>query len=119
MATSQFFTLKEAKLNNNCPECFSSDGLQLTYKQKFIETVFYKAITNETTRQMYCNTCNTEIFPVRWTKDIETVIDYQDRALETKPKSIKLKPLAWFLIVFALILAIGGILYATEIISFS
>lgn len=118
MATSQFFTLKELKLNNNCPECFSNDALQLTYKQKFTETIFFKAITNKTTTQMQCNKCNTQIFPVRWTEDIESVIAYQNRALEPKPKSIKLKPLAWFLIVSALILAVGLILYATGIISF-
>jgi len=119
MATSQFFTLKEVKLNNNCPECFSNDGLQLTYKQKFIETVFHKAITNETTTQMQCSKCNTQIFPVRWTEDIESVIAYQTRALEPKPKSVKLKSLAWFLIGFAMILIIGIILFATELISFS
>ena len=119
MATSQFFTLKEVQLNNNCPECFSSDGLQLTYKQKFIETIFYKAISNETAIQMHCNKCNTEIFPVRWTKDIESVIAYQNRALEPKPKSIKLKSLTWFLIVFVLILAMVIILFTTEVISFS
>ena len=41
----KFFTLKEVKLNNNCPECYSNNGLQLTFKQQFVENAFYKAIT--------------------------------------------------------------------------
>ena len=118
MATSQFFTLKEVKLNNNCPECYSNDGLQLTYKQNFKENAFYKAITNKTTKEMQCNKCNTQIFPVSWTDDIERVVSYQDRVLVPKPKSFKLKTLAWIFIIFDLILVAGIILYATGIISF-
>ena len=42
---NKFFTLKEVELNNNCPECYSREGLQLTFKQRFVENFFYKAIT--------------------------------------------------------------------------
>ena len=28
----QFITIKEVRLNNNCPECFSQEGLKLTFK---------------------------------------------------------------------------------------
>lgn len=117
MATTKFFTLKEARLNNNCPECYSTDGLQLTFKQKFTENAFYKAIINETSHEMYCHNCNTSIFPVQWTDDIERVVAYQERAVKPKPKSIKLKRLAWLVIALDLIIVVVIILVATDVIS--
>lgn len=111
----QFFTLKEAKLNNNCPECYSTDGLQLTFKQKFVENAFYRAITEETTQTMFCTKCNTAIFPVRWTDEIEQVVAYQKRAATPKPKSFKLKTLAWILIVVDIAIMTGIILYTAQV----
>ncbi|WP_411767203.1 hypothetical protein [Winogradskyella sp. A3E31] len=116
MGTSKYFTLKEARLNNNCPECYSSEGLQLVFRQKFVENAFYKAVTLDTIKEMHCTNCNMEIFPVRWTDDIEQVVAYQTRAVNPKPKSIKLKTLTWILIVVDLILLVGIILYATGVI---
>lgn len=104
----KFFTLKEVELNNNCPECYSRDGLQLTFKQRFIENFFYKAISTETAHSLFCKVCKTAIFPARWTDDIERVFEYQQRASPPKPSSFKLKTLSWILI---------GILVALLIIS--
>ena len=59
MKDEKYITLKEVRINNNCPECFNTNGLHITYKQKFIETSFYKSITKETTQQIECKTCNT------------------------------------------------------------
>jgi len=118
MVASQFFTLKEVKLSNNCPECYSNTGLKLTFKQKLVETLFYKAITNETSAEMHCSNCNIQIFPIRWTDAIERVVDYHYRALELKPKSMKLKAIAWLVLGFDLILVTVIILYATGIVSF-
>ncbi|EDP71108.1 hypothetical protein FBALC1_01452 [Flavobacteriales bacterium ALC-1] len=118
MSSSRFFTLKEARLSNNCPECYSNDGIELTFKQKFIENAFYKAITNEVVNEMHCMNCNTQIFPIQWTDDIERVVEYQKRALQPKPKSIKLKPLAWVIIIVDLLLLVGIVLFSTGVISF-
>lgn len=118
MGSSRFFTLKEARLSNNCPECYSNDSLELTFKQKLSENIFYKAITADIKSQMQCHNCNTQIFPVRWTDDIERVVDYQKRAVQPKPKSFKLKPLAWAFIAFDLLLLVSIILFATGIVSF-
>lgn len=112
---TQYFTLKEVKLNNNCPECFSREGLQLTFKQKIVENVFYKAITLETKHSLYCNVCGNDIFPVSWTDDIEQVFAYQQRAATPKPKSIKLKKLAWILIVTDIIIVAVIIMYSLGI----
>ena len=118
MATTKFFTLKEARLSNNCPECYSNDSLEITFRQKFTENAFYKAITNETSHQIHCYNCDTTIFPVRWTDDIERVVDYQQRAVQPKGKSLKLKPLAWLVIVLDLLILAAIILVATDVIKF-
>lgn len=84
-------TIKEVGLNNNCPECYSNNGLQLTFKQKFKETNLYKRVTNEITHEIFCNTCSTKIYPISWTDDIERVYNYQKKALTPKKTSVKLK----------------------------
>lgn len=107
----QLITVKEVFLNNNCPECFSKESLQLTFKQKFIDTKFYKSITKDVFTDMHCNICETPIYPQRWTEDIERVYDYQNKAFIPKDSSIKLKQLSWGLIgLAAAILATGIIL---------
>ena len=118
MKEKQYFTLKEVQLNNNCPECYSNEGLELTFKQRFIENAFYRAITEDTIHEMHCNTCNTDIFPVSWTNDIERVVSYQERAATPKPKSIKLKKLTWILIIMDVLLLIAVLLFAFGILKF-
>jgi hypothetical protein len=107
----KFITIKEVSLNNNCPECYNNSGLQLTFKQKFIETKFYRSITKETTHQLECQKCNTSIYPVSWTEDIERVFNYQQKAFTPKNPSTKLKKSAWILIIVitVIILAIAGL----------
>jgi hypothetical protein len=118
MATSKFFTLKEARLSNNCPECYSNDGLEITFKQKLTENMFCKAITNDVTHELRCFNCNTTIFPIRWTDDIERVVNYQTRAVQPKAKSIKLKPLAWIIIISDIVIVALIVLFATGVLSF-
>lgn len=105
--TDKYFTIKEVTLNNHCPECYSKDGLQLTFKQKFVESAFYKAISSDTALNLNCNTCNTEIFPVRWTDDIEQVVQYQQRAAVPKSPTFKLKQLTWILLIIAIVIIVG------------
>ncbi|MBC3845508.1 hypothetical protein H8K90_03865 [Winogradskyella echinorum] len=118
MSSSRYFTLKETRISNNCPECYSNDGIELTFKQKLTENSFYKAITADIINEMQCINCNTEIFPIQWTDDIESVVEYQKRALQPKPKSIKLKPLAWLIIIVDVLLLVGIILFSTGVLSF-
>ena len=117
MKASAYFTLKEVKLNNNCPECYSNTGLVLTFKQRFIENALYKAVTHDLINEMHCEVCDTSIFPVRWTTGIEQVVAYQRRAATLKPKSFKLKPLAWLLISIDLLIIVIVILLLTGVIS--
>ena len=113
-----YVTVKQVELKNNCPECYSNSGLQLTFKQEFLETTLHKTLTQKISHSLYCNTCETEIFPVQWTDDIERVVNYQQRAVKPRPKSIKLKPLAWVFIFFDLLIVTAVILFATGVISF-
>jgi hypothetical protein len=102
----KFFTVKEVSLNNNCPECYSKDGLELTFKQRFVENTFYKAISNDVKHSLVCHTCNTEIFPVRWTNDLEQVVNYQQRAFVPKSATFKLKKLSLVILVITIILVV-------------
>jgi len=106
-----FFTIKEVKLNNNCPECYSQEDLQLTFKQKITENSFYKAVTNETVHSLHCNKCNTEIFPARWTDEIDQVVDYHIRATNPKPKAVKLKKTTWIIILAVIVILLGIVLF--------
>lgn len=102
----KFFTVKEVTLNNHCPECYSSDGLELTFKQKFVENAFYRAIAKDVKHNLVCHTCKTEIYPVRWTDDLERVFEYQERALVPKSATFKLKQLSWILLITAVVIVI-------------
>jgi len=104
--------IKEVNLNNNCPECYSTNGLQLTFKQKFKETNLYKSVTAETAQEIECKTCNTIIYPVMWTDDIERVFNYQQKAFTPKKPSTQLKKKAWLLIAVLGIIIITGITFA-------
>ena len=113
---NQYIHIKTECLNNHCPECFSTEGLQLSFKQKYNETRFYKAMTNDIINELKCKICNTEIFPVRWTNDIEGVVDYKKKVFTPKPKSFKLKRLAWILLISLDVLILLGILFAVGVI---
>jgi len=102
--SEKFITIKEVALNNNCPECYSKDGLRLTFKQKFLETNFYKSITKEVSHSIACKTCNNTIYPVQWTDDIERVFEYQKKAFVPKKTSTYLKKLSWIVIILVAII---------------
>ncbi len=105
----RFMTIKEVAINNNCPECYNTNGLHFTFKQKFVETKFYKSLTTETAHELFCKTCETTIYPVNWTTDIDRVFEYQQKAFTPKSASFKLKKLAWIVIGSLLGIIIIGI----------
>mgnify|MGYP003108909603 FL=1 len=104
----RFITIKEVAINNNCPECYNTNGLHFTFKQKFVETRFYKSLTTETAQELFCKTCESVIYPVNWSDDIDRVFKYQQRAFTPKNASFKLKKTAWIAIgILVGIIAIG------------
>jgi len=86
--------IKQTALTNNCPECFSNEGLLLTFYQKHIENAWYKKATGEITDSIKCQNCNTDIYPVRWTDDIERVREFYLKSVETPARYFKLTRLA-------------------------
>ena len=72
--------LYSAVLNNNCPECYSNKGVQLEFSQEFKENRWYKKYTDSITSVMNCTNCNTTIYPVSWTQDIERVYEYHQKS---------------------------------------
>ena len=118
MMSEKLVTVKEVALNNNCPECYSKNGLQLTFQQKFIETKFYKSITSEIIHKIECKTCNTKIYPVQWTEDIERVYEYQKKAFVQKKSSTYLKKTSWIVIILIVIVVVAiifTVLYTNSI----
>ena len=73
-------------------------------------------MTNDIINELKCKICNTEIFPMRWTNDIERVVDYKKKAFTPKPKSFKLKRLAWILLISLDVLILLGILFVVGVI---
>lgn len=55
---------------------------------------------------MICKTCNTEIFPVRWSEDIERIFEYQQKAFGPKSATFKLKKLTLILLVVVIVLVV-------------
>lgn len=111
----KFINLKVVKLKNNCPECYSNEGLQLTFRQRFIETKFYKSITSEIKHIIECKKCNSTIYPVQWTDDIELVFKYHHKAMVPKKASTHLKKASWLVIgtvIFILVAIIIAIIYS-------
>jgi hypothetical protein len=52
---------------------------------------------------------------VRWTDEIEQVVNYHKRGKTPKPKSVKLKKMAWLLIGAVVIIIAGIVLYANDV----
>ena len=101
-----FIDRKKVGLVNNCPKCYSKDGLHLTFKQKIIDTKFYKTITAEINHEISCETCNSRIYPEQWTDDIERVFEYQKRAFVPKKNATYLKKGAWMLLGTIILLSV-------------
>lgn len=104
--SEKLIMVKEVALKNNCPECYSTEGLRLIFKQKIVVTKFYKSITADIFHELGCKNCNSVIYPVEWTDDIDRVVDYQKKAFTPKKPSTYLKKLSWIVIIsIALVIA--------------
>lgn len=110
--SKKFITVKEVNMNNNCPECFGQDGLQLSFKQEFVETPLYKKVTKNVSHEIHCSKCNTAIYPVMWTDDMERVFNYHQRGFTPKKTSTKLKGLAWGIIIGAIVIIAAIVAFA-------
>ena len=99
----RFIHIKEVALKNNCPVCFSNKGLHLSFKQRLVDTKLYKSITSKIKHELDCKNCNSPIYPVQWTDDIEQVFEYHKKAFTPKKTALKLKTVSWILMAVLLL----------------
>src|SRR5690606_41664246 len=102
--------LHTAHLKNNCPICFGTEGLELTFTQEMTETNFFKKPASEIGNKIYCHTCKNDIYPVNWTDDIERVFDYNRKIAETKKHYLKVNPL-FYIVTVAIFLLLATVVY--------
>lgn len=96
-------TLHTARLKNNCPTCFGTDGLEINFTQQENENLLFKKPATEIDHTLFCHTCKNAIYPINWTEDIERVFDYNKKIAETNKQYLKVKPLFYILVVVAIV----------------
>lgn len=99
-----------AQLRNNCPQCYSMDGLSLEFHQEWNENRWMKQTTRQVKEVLYCDHCEANIFPVNWTEDIERVYQYHLKLAE-RPTHFMFKKMSWFVLALS-ILSIAASVYA-------
>lgn len=104
-------TLHTARLKNNCPTCFGTEGLEFTFTQDEKETPLSHKPATQIDEKLYCHKCNSQIYPVNWTEDIERVYDYNKKIAETNKQYLQVKPLFYIVIVAAIVLVAAGIYF--------
>lgn len=109
--TTKTHTLHTARIKNNCPTCFGSDGLEFTFSQEEKETIFQKKTAKQIDEKLYCHTCKNPIYPVNWTEDIERVYHYNKKIAETNRIGLKVKPLLYIVILLAIIIVATGVYF--------
>ena len=117
--SKKFIEVKEASLKNNCPVCYSNEHLRVTFYQMLHESKLYKWLTSEVKNEMTCINCESTIYPVQWTDDIERVYEYHLKAFQPSKSYFRIKGLGLIVIIFvAIVLAgIGLYLLLLEIIT--
>lgn len=103
---TEYIVLKETILNNNCPECYATESLFLSFKQKKVSSRFMIKIHSTIIGKMKCQKCKSEIFPGRWTEDIERVYNYHKKTIVPQTASTQFKSTFYLIILFFLLAVI-------------
>ena len=107
MAQERLEVIKEADLQNNCPECFNQE-LKLTFYQKHKYGRFFHRTTSEVSNQIKCHKCGSRIYPAKWTDDIERIFDYYQKMVSPEKASIKFTGFFYGLVLFLIVLVGAG-----------
>lgn len=113
MATEKLVVIKEMQLTNNCPECFNQD-LKLTFYQKHRYGKLFHRTTNQVTNQILCNKCGSDIYPSKWTDDIERIFNYYKKMAVPEKSSLKFTTLFYVLILTVMALIGLGVYFYLE-----
>lgn len=105
--------IKEADLTNNCPECFNQD-LKLTFYQKHRYGKLFHRTTGQVTNQIVCNKCGSDIYPAKWTDDIERIFDYYRKMVVPEKASLRLTTLFYVLLLILIALVAAGVYLFTQ-----
>ncbi len=108
---SEYIILKETKLTNNCPECYSNDGMVLSFKQERQKSKFLVRTKKNVIENIECGKCENTIYPGQWTTDIERVYDYHKKTITSKPGSVKFTGLSYMLFFIVILIAGLGYIY--------
>ncbi len=108
MSKKKLEVIKETDLQNNCPECFNQE-LKLTFYQKHIYSKLFNRITGEVTHQITCKKCGSDIYPVKWTDDIERMFSYYQKMVAPDKASINFTGLFYALILFLIVIVGAGV----------
>jgi len=106
--------LHTAKLANNCPECYGTAGLEFTFSQEMKENMLLKRPMKNIEEALICHHCNTTIYPISWTANIEGVYEYNQKLAEEKRLRPTVKPLFYLLVIVDLLIVAGLIYYFTK-----
>ena len=98
MAKEKFVLIKEANLTNNCPECFNQD-LMLIFYQKHRYGKLFHSVTGEISNQIICNKCGSDVYPSKWTDDIERIFEYYQKMVSPEKTSLKFTNLFYGLVI--------------------
>lgn len=113
MPTEKLVVIKQADLTNNCPECYNQE-IKLTFYQKHRHGRFSHRATGEVTHELKCKTCNSILYPVKWTEDIERVFDYYQKTVVPEKTSLKFTPLFYGMILLVIVLIASGVYFLLE-----
>ena len=113
MTREKLVVIKEADITNNCPECYNQD-LKISFYQKHKYGRFFDRTTNEVSHKIKCNKCDSLIYPVNWTEDIERTFEYYTKMVLPKKSSIKFTPL-FYVVLVSLIISVGVSVYMLKI----
>ncbi|MEO2050652.1 hypothetical protein [Flagellimonas beolgyonensis] len=113
MAKEKNLVLKEADITNNCPECYNQE-LKLTFFQKHTYNAFYHRTTNEVTHEIKCKKCDSVIYPVNWTPDIERVFDYYNKLVSPDRPSVRFTTLFFIILILMIALVGAGVYFYLE-----
>ncbi len=89
-----------AKFNNNCPGCYTTDGLKISFVQEEIENKFHSKMQKIVAETLYCHACNNIIYPVNWNEDIDRVYQYHKKQAIPKSSRVRLQPITYGIILF-------------------
>ncbi|RZS99614.1 hypothetical protein [Aquimarina brevivitae] len=108
---TEYTILKKANLNNNCPVCFNTDGLIISFKQKELKTALFKRNAKDVEDKIECLKCKSHIYPALWTKDIEMVYDYHRKTVTPTASKVRFTPLFYTLVIILFIIVAATIIY--------